>query len=277
MWVQGKVSSRNQVFHYELHREIYNIATHIHHFAEICVMLDGEMSITVNGRTETVKSGQGVLLLPFQEHNYTSTAESVFSIYSFSPSFISEFTKKNEGMVGERAVFDISAITLEILKKKLIADRDFSVYNIKGCLYLLLDDYNKQVNMVSAFADGTMLDRLISYLSKNYNKPCPLAEAAKAIGYTPKYISSCLRSSIGINYCSLLNGIRVEQSKYMLAETEFSVLEVALECGFGDIRSFQRNFKRMVGCTPLEYRIAEKKTVNIHPTSHIFPRSYFGE
>ena len=277
MWVHNKVVSGDKRFHYELHREIYNIATHIHHFAEICVMLDGEMDITVSGITETVKSGQCVLLLPFQEHCYNSSVESVFAIYAFSPSIISEFMKKNAGAIGERAVFDASVITLEILKKKLIDDRDFTVYNIKGCLYLLLDDYTKQVKMVSGYTDSTMLDKLVSYLSKNYSKPCPLAETAKAIGYTPKYLSSCLRSSIGINYCTLLNGIRVEHSKYALAETDTSVLGVALESGFGEVRSFQRNFKKMVGCTPLEYRIAEKNMVNIQTTSHIFPKSYFGE
>ena len=74
-----------------------------------------------------------------------------------------------------------------------------------------------------------------------------------------------------------MNGIRIEHSKYMLTETALSVLEIALECGFGDIRSFQRNFKSMVGCSPLEYRTAEKETANIQLTSHIFPKSYFGE
>ena len=277
MKIHGNILLRNDRFHYELHRENYNIDTHIHHFVEICVLIEGEMKITVNGITETAKTGQCVLLLPFQEHSYHSKTENVFAIYAFSPSIISEFMKKNEGMVGERAVFDASELTLEMLKKKLITDRDFSVYNIKGCLYLLLDDYTKQVSFVSGFTGGTVLNKLISYLSKNYNKPCPLPETARAIGYSPKYVSSCLQESFGINYCSLLNGIRVEHSKYALTETDTSVLEVSLECGFNDVRSFQRNFKKIVGTTPLEYRNTTKNTTNIQLTSHIFPKSYFGE
>lgn len=277
MWVHNNILIGNSQFHYELHREIYTIATHIHHFAEVCLLLEGEMEITVNGKTEKIKSGQGTFLLPFQEHSYHSETENVLAIYAFSPSLISEFIKRNEGLIGEKAVFNVSELTFEIVKRKLIDEKDFSVYNIKACLYLLMDDYTKQVKMNNGIIDGTVLDKLVSYLSKNYSKPCLLTETAHAIGYPPKYVSSCLQESIGVNYCSLLNGIRIEHSKYALTETDNSVLEVALECGFNDARSFQRNFKKIVGSTPIEYRNAAKNTANIQPTSHIFPKSYFGE
>ena len=57
MKVHGDILLRNDRFHYELHREIYNMDTHIHHFVEICVLIEGEMKITVNGMTETAKTG----------------------------------------------------------------------------------------------------------------------------------------------------------------------------------------------------------------------------
>ena len=277
MDIHGNMMDRNDRFHYELHKERYNIGSHIHFFVEICIVLDGETEITVNSRTETAKSGQCILILPFQEHSYRSENECVFAIYSFSPSFVAEFMKKNEGMVGERAVFDLSELVLDVLKKRFIYERNFSIYNIKACLYFLLTDYLSQIKMVSGIPEGSVIDKLIYYLSKNYTSPCPLSQVAAAIGYNEKYLSGCIQSYLKVNYCSLINSMRVEHSKYLLTETDSSVLDIALECGFGDVRSFQRNFKKIVGATPMEYRTNSKKTVNVQTTSHIFPKSYFGE
>ena len=108
MIVHGDITNRNDKFHYELHREIYNMTSHLHYFVEICVLLEGEMEITVNGRSEVAKSGQCIFILPFQEHSYRSERENVFAIYAFSSSFIASFMKKTEGTIGERAVFDLS-------------------------------------------------------------------------------------------------------------------------------------------------------------------------
>jgi len=277
LWVQGDLTELNEQFHYELHKEIYCISSHVHFTVEICIMLEGETEITINDKKETAKSGQGILILPFQEHSYHSESECVFAIYTFSPAFIAEFVKKNEGKVGESAVFDLSELTRTVFRTRLIEEKNFSLYNIKACLYFIISEYTAQVNMVNGIPDGGVIDKLMYYLNKNYSSRCSLSETAAAIGYNEKYISTCIQKHLHSNYCSLLNSIRVMHARYLLTETDNSVTDIALLCGFNDIRSLQRNFKKFQGISPTEYRERKRENPQIQPTSHIFPKSYFGE
>lgn len=47
----------------------------------------------------------------------------------------------------------------------------------------------------------------------------------------------------------------------MLSETKKSSLEIALECGFGSERNFNRQFKNITGLTPKQYKKSNEVTV----------------
>ena len=49
-----------------------------------------------------------------------------------------------------------------------------------------------------------------------------------------------------------------EKAREMLLETELSVSEIALLCGFGSISQFNRVFREVVRQTPREFRAAKR-------------------
>ena len=57
-----------------------------------------------------------------------------------------------------------------------------------------------------------------------------------------------------MSYRSFLGSTRAEYARMMLNTTSFSVLEIALECGYPNLRSMQRHFKDFMGVSPTEYR-----------------------
>jgi AraC-like DNA-binding protein len=143
---------------------------------------------------------------------------------------------------------------------------------------MMFDDYVGQVKMVKGVAGRKCLDKVIYYLQENCNKSCKLTDVARALGYTPQHISSCISNNMKVSYCSLLNGMRIDKSKNLLVDTELSVLEVSYECGFNDLRSFQRNFKKAVGITPTEYRtvnkMGKKDIINSYRSPSIYMTSW---
>jgi len=48
--------------------------------------------------------------------------------------------------------------------------------------------------------------------------------------------------------------IRIEKAVESLKTTNKTIMEIALECGFQSITSFNKAFKNSVGCTPSEIR-----------------------
>ena len=272
MLVQGvDISVRTNV-RCDIHRQKYICRKHIHHFAELVLVLDGKLNVTVNGKRETVTKNQFILLFPFQKHEYTSDDVSYFLICTFPISFLMDFAAKASGKSGNRAVFDASDLAVELFKQKLIEQEITTVYGINACLQAMLDDFTAQVELVKSNIDSSTMDKLASFMYSNYKEALPLSAVAHALGYSPNYLSHCIFKTLGMNYRSFLGSIRADHASNMLKKTDMPVLEIALECGYPNIRSFQRHFKALTGVSPSEYRKQIKKTyseaikVNTYPT-----------
>ncbi|MGN0624190.1 MAG: helix-turn-helix domain-containing protein [Oscillospiraceae bacterium] len=46
----------------------------------------------------------------------------------------------------------------------------------------------------------------------------------------------------------------MEKACKELAGSKKSVMEIAFECGFSNLSNFNRQFRRIAGCSPTEYR-----------------------
>lgn len=62
----------------------------------------------------------------------------------------------------------------------------------------------------------------------------------------------------GTNFQEVLDGVRFEVSRQLLAEGEIPMDEVALSLGYSGLSSFQRSFRRWSGSTPGQWRRASK-------------------
>ena len=251
------------VFRYEPHDERhYNFPQHMHHFAELTLMLDGELVISVGERQERLKSGQFAFFHPFQVHGYSSSGiKSRFVIYTFSPSLIADFLRETEGKTGSGNVFDADASTLALLDSKLIRKKDLSVYGIRACLYSVLSDYTRQISLTDNVTDSGALEKTVKYMNEHSGEQLPIGEVAHAVGYSANYLSHLISKFFGFNYCSLLALLRVERAKLLLRSSSDTVLNIAIECGFGSERSFHRQFRRITGRSPKEYRLVEQLQV----------------
>ncbi len=242
-------------FGYQKHTDkIYQYPLHIHQFIELTLVISGELTVTVGNRTETLKQGQFAMILPFEAHKYDSQTKSTFIIYTFSQTLISDHIQKLGRECADKTVFDASRASLDLFNARLVDNYDFSEYSIRSCLYSMLCDREKQVKIIPRPADHDVISKVITEINNAYTEALPLTELAKRIGYSANYLSHCIKNTVGMNYASLLSCIRCEQAKVMLTEGTSSVLDIALECGFGSERSFHRQFKSITGKTPLEYR-----------------------
>ena len=51
-----------------------------------------------------------------------------------------------------------------------------------------------------------------------------------------------------------VNTLRVEYAKNLQLNSQYSVLDIAMQCGFQSQQTFNRVFKEICGMTPLAYR-----------------------
>lgn len=86
-----------------------------------------------------------------------------------------------------------------------------------------------------------------------------ISDLAIRLGEPEHRVSRCISAALGFpNFNRLINHHRIALASHLLAApTERrSILEIALDCGFGSIGPFNRAFKAETGITPRAYRAA---------------------
>ena len=51
-----------------------------------------------------------------------------------------------------------------------------------------------------------------------------------------------------------MNEIRLKKAAYLLKKTELTISEAAIAVGFQDFNHFGRQFRKLYGCSPSEFR-----------------------
>jgi len=94
----------------------------------------------------------------------------------------------------------------------------------------------------------------IQYITQNYNTPLTLEETANHVHLNPSYFSTLFKQSCGSSFKEYLNYIRIEESKNLLTNTSYSIIDIAIAVGFENQSYFTKVFKKFTGLTPKQYR-----------------------
>lgn len=103
-------------------------------------------------------------------------------------------------------------------------------------------------------SDGRRMALVSAFIGEHIEKPIYLAEVARHIGMTEVTFSRYFRARTGKTFPNYLNEMRVARVCRLLAETDHTVSEIAWSCGFESMANFQKQFRRIQGCTPKDYR-----------------------
>ncbi len=96
---------------------------------------------------------------------------------------------------------------------------------------------------------------IASYIDINYgDKNLSLTSVADIFNISEPYLSSVFKQSLGINFSTYMEGIRIEKAKDFLVKTNLSIGEISDNVGYGSANSFCRAFKRVTGNSASEYR-----------------------
>ena len=92
------------------------------------------------------------------------------------------------------------------------------------------------------------------YICQYYAEPLTSADVARAVGFSPNYLSRKFRSAAGIGLHEYIVFVRLQHAAQELVSTPDSITTIALRCGFSDSNYFKDSFKKKYGVTPRDYR-----------------------
>lgn len=98
------------------------------------------------------------------------------------------------------------------------------------------------------------LEHVFEYVADNYAKEITLNEIARTANFSVYHFTRFFKETTGMTFIQYLNNFRVSKAVKYLTETDDPITEVAFRSGFDSIKTFNRVFKQLKGCSPSSFK-----------------------
>lgn len=226
----------------------YHFPPHFHRAYELIYINEGQVSVTVDQKEYLLQKNSLAFIFSNQIHEFKAIDYSEIVIILFSPELIGDFYMDYKGYIPTDNVLHLDE---EISLKKLD-----SIYGQKSFLYSVCAELTNQKTFipVKQSAQTKVLYKILLFVEQNYSEDCTLKSVAKHLQYDYPYISKLFVQLMNMTFTDYLNHYRISQACYLLKNSSQSIGEIAIKCGYSNLRTFHRNFREITGKSPREYR-----------------------
>ena len=94
------------------------------------------------------------------------------------------------------------------------------------------------------------------YIEEHINDDITPADLARVSNFSPWYARTLFIRHLGLAPAVYIRRLKLSKSALRLRDEKVSVLDLAMEMGFGSVDGYQRAFRREFGCNPKEYALS---------------------
>jgi len=98
------------------------------------------------------------------------------------------------------------------------------------------------------------LARALRHLETAYDGPVSPSALAELAGMTPVRFARAIKRIYDITPMQMITKTRITAGCRLLRETDATIAQIALDCGFSDHSAFTRAFRAVIGITPTRFR-----------------------
>ncbi len=235
------------------YRNSHNLL-HWHYDCELIYVEQGGIDVFCERRRHALSVGQALFIDSGQVHHMqASVPGTVLIVFVFDAGVIRHFAnglKLPSPMLN--GLYPIPSVYAEL--RRVLAEKRRFYGAEAGCIVarLLVEIYRREGAVPREQDDKTAQSfiRLLEEIDEKYQY-ITFDDAAAFMGMSPAYFSRYFHGITGITFSQHLNYVRTDNAiRLMRSDASLSFTDVAEQCGFGTIRSFNRIFKELTGFSP---------------------------
>ena len=243
------------------------LETHIHPGClEIVVLIKGNQTYTVGGKTYPVSGGNVFISFPGEEHSSGGEPQNVSEIY-----WVQVDLETAEGFLGLYPPWEdqlrnrLGKLSQRVLYCgeelcRCMADSFWNTASSDPCR----QEYGRS-QLVSFFYGIILQEKAgmlslsdeigaaVTYIRQNIREDIPLETLAECAGLSLSRFKARFKKETGMTPREYINQLKIREAKRMLRENQ-SVTRVALDLGFGSSNYFAVLFKKITLYSPSQYQ-----------------------
>lgn len=253
--------------------DIPEFPPHWHEEIEIVYVLEEDLVIGLHNEIFTVKPHNLFLINSGEVHFFVTTPKkSNRIILQFK---LSLFESLALTMQGQKIITPLigpdypnAGLHRDLERQILLIGNEYSQkppgyqLAIKARLYDLIVILLRQVPMepYSSLERNKHLKRLerleqvFMYVEQKHTQEITLTEIARAAHFSVYHFTRFFKETTGMTFVQYLNSYRICKAVKYLTDTNDPITEVAFRAGFDSIKTFNRVFKKLKGCSPSSFK-----------------------
>lgn len=253
---------------------------HYHDFYEIYIQDSGTRDYLISSTFYKLNPRDVILLSPNILHQSVSDDVHVRSVVYFTVSFLKTYFSDDlirrflslfqyEYLTLTPEYYYQAAKTIREMKEEQISEEHNRIFVKLADLFMILlrsvlenppPLRNSTVINIQNPVDGS-ISPLITYVHENYLSFTSIEEIASTFYMSPSHLCRSFKKMTGYTIVHYINMLKIQQACGLLCNTDKSITDIALDCGFHSTVYFCKTFKSLVSLTPTEYRNVTKKSI----------------
>lgn len=257
-----------RLVHGGLSRDITTLA-HAHNSYQIIYAVSGSADIEIDGTVYTIIAPGVVLLNSFESHR----------IFNASSDYTRYIIEADTQLIRNIRDSQLSHyITCKNNPKRIICLSNQHNASYMQLLVAMLSEYNSDNQLRNSMLDCHFQQLLImlyrssgysfvnisplaieikEYIDINFINIDSLEELAAHFNISTSNLMHKFKDNIGYTTMSYIIFSKLSYSARLLATTDLSIKQVAIDSGYSDFNNYARQFRSMFRCSPKEYRVAK--------------------
>lgn len=260
-----------------INEETTNYSLHWHPEIEMIVPVDNGYTVNINQKQYNLKSGDILIIPSGALHELIAPSSGRRLIFLFDINQISKISGfsywfsffanpvliSNESTSGiyPEARHTINQLLKDYLENDTLRDILF-FSDIMKLFSIYVAHCTANQPKESELLEGTGISKkamarfnlVFDYISDHLDENLSLETVANIAGFSKFHFSRLFKSYSGYNFYDYLSLQRIKAAEKLLYNSALSITDIALQCGFESLTTFNRTFKKIKNCTPTQYR-----------------------
>jgi AraC-like DNA-binding protein len=168
-----------------------------------------------------------------------------------APGSFAKVTGSIDGVEASRAELEKAYMATPVVEKQ----RYQAMVTLLAAFSLQLTKLANQIGAEQETEEEDVIDLVKDYIEENLIDPIHLGEVAKKFKISPFHFCRKFKEATGMTMTNYISEQRVNLAKEALLNTDGRITDIAFNSGFQSLSQFNRNFHKITGMCPTQFRL----------------------